>query len=191
MHVEGGERRRPDDPLCIVVLLDRGRGGPTHADPIAAHHHHLLPALLVEVERLHLLAILGAQHEDVADLDAADDARGFGAPRTGVAGDGIAQIGVTVRREIAAGRDVHPVGARRISPNDDIGQTLHRQIGNERHALESDGPGESHRRAAKLLHRGRIGHRQVRRAKDFLHLDLVNDVVAADQNGHRLPIGEI
>src|SRR2546426_5517342 len=40
----------------------------------------------------------------------------------------------------------------------DIDQTLHRQIGNERHALESDGPSESHRCAAELFDRGGVGH---------------------------------
>src|SRR6266849_8588608 len=100
--MEGGDRRRPDDPLCVVVLLDRGRGGPSHADPIAAHYHHPLLALLVEVDRLHLLAVLGPQHEDVADLDAADDAQRLRAARTGVAGDGVPDIGVAVWREVAA-----------------------------------------------------------------------------------------
>src|SRR5947199_8930308 len=107
--MEGRNRRRPDGPLRVVVLLNSGRGGPSDTDPVAAHHDEPLLSLLVEVGGLHLLAVLGPEHEDVTDLDTAHDAQRFRAAGARVAGHRVPDVGVTVRREVAAGRYVHPV----------------------------------------------------------------------------------
>ena len=53
--------------FCSIAAADDARD----ADAVAAHLHRLRGALLVEERGLHRLGVLGAQLEDVADLDAA------------------------------------------------------------------------------------------------------------------------
>src|SRR6266480_3299217 len=91
-HLEGRDRRGPDDAALIVVLFD-GRGHDArHTDTVAAHVERGLTARLIEHQRLHGLAVLAAQLEDVAHLDTARDLQAPLAARAGVALDHVAQI---------------------------------------------------------------------------------------------------
>jgi hypothetical protein len=70
-----------------VALLDGGADDARDADAVAAHFHDLVLALLVEEGAFHRFGVLGAQLEDVADLDAAAQlqralAVGRGSPST-------------------------------------------------------------------------------------------------------------
>ena len=60
-----------------------------------------LVTLLVEVGRAHRLGILGAELEDVADLEAGLDLEGLAAARAGIAGFGVAEVEDTLEREVA------------------------------------------------------------------------------------------
>src|SRR5438874_6431178 len=108
-HLKGRDRRRPDDAALIVVLFD-GRGHDArHTDTVAAHVERGLAARLIEHQRLHGLAVLAAQLEDVADLDAARDLQPAGAGRAGIALDDVAQI-----RGDGAAHVALPVHARQM-----------------------------------------------------------------------------
>ena len=56
-----------------MVNLADGRSKSAYADSVAAHDGDLGVAVLVEVGHAHALSVLGAELEDVADLDAAGD----------------------------------------------------------------------------------------------------------------------
>jgi len=68
-----------------VILLDGRRHDARHTNAIAAHEHGHGLALLVEHGGIHGLAVLAAELEDVADLDAARDAERALAGRARVA----------------------------------------------------------------------------------------------------------
>src|SRR6195256_4291723 len=108
-YLEGRDRCGPDDAALIVVLLD-GRGHDArHADTVAAHVERGLAARLIEHQRLHGLAVLAAQLEDVTHLDTARDLQAPLAGRAGVALDDVAQI-----RSAGAGHIPLPVHARQM-----------------------------------------------------------------------------
>ena len=68
------ERRdgaRPDNAVLVIVLLDGGGHRAADADTVAAHVEWLFFALLVEERRAHGCAVLRAEREDLAGLDAA------------------------------------------------------------------------------------------------------------------------
>src|SRR3989338_2573450 len=92
-HKRDLERRDgagPDDAVVVVVLLDGGGDDARDADAVAAHGHDDALSSLIEHCGVQLLAVLGAELEDVADLDAAADAEGAAAfARAGI-GAGIA-----------------------------------------------------------------------------------------------------
>ena len=69
----GRDRLRPDDAALIVVLLDRGGDDARHTDAVAAHEQRDFLARLIEHVAFIALAVLAAELEDVADLDAARD----------------------------------------------------------------------------------------------------------------------
>src|SRR6185369_14014941 len=71
--LEWCDRLRPQDATRVVVLLDRGRHDARYADAVAAHLHVLRLPALVEVGRVHAFRVLGAELEDMPDLDAAAD----------------------------------------------------------------------------------------------------------------------
>ena len=70
LAVKGRDGRREDDAVVVVVLLD-GRGqGAGYADAVAAHNHVLLLSVLIEIGAVHGLGVLGAELEEMADLNA-------------------------------------------------------------------------------------------------------------------------
>ena len=90
---EGRDGERPHDALVVMVLFDGGGDDARYADAVAAHDHGHFGAAGVQHARLHGLAVLGAELEDVADFDAALDIERAAAVGTRIAGLGVAQIG--------------------------------------------------------------------------------------------------
>src|SRR3984893_13994773 len=91
-YLEGRDRCGPDDAALVVVLFD-GRGHDArHTDTVAAHVERGFAARLIEHQRLHRLAVLAAQLEDVTHLDAARDLQAPLAGRAGIALDDVAQV---------------------------------------------------------------------------------------------------
>ena len=77
------------------------------ADAIAAHLQELRLPLLVEEGRVHALAVVRAEQEDVADLDAALDLQDALAIGRRIAGDRVADVG----DEVGLGKIAAPVDA--------------------------------------------------------------------------------
>ena len=101
-HVERRDRLRPDDAALVVVLFDGGRHDARHADAVTTHGHHHRLALFVEHGGIHRGAVLAAELEDVADLDAAGDAERALAGGARVARDDVAQVHDFALRQVAA-----------------------------------------------------------------------------------------
>ena len=70
-HGKWRQRVRPNNTARIVVLLNRRGGKARDTDAVAAHFHRLGLTVHIQERRVHGLAVLGAQIEDVADLNAA------------------------------------------------------------------------------------------------------------------------
>src|ERR1700683_5226058 len=70
-YLERCDRRRPDDAALIVILLDRRSHDTRHTYAVAAHEQGHFLAGLIQHHRLHRAAVLVAELEEVADLDAA------------------------------------------------------------------------------------------------------------------------
>ncbi len=113
------ERQRPDDAVGVVARLDGAGHDPVDADAVAAHDHVDLVPLLVEVGRPHRLGILGAELEDVADLEAGLDLERGPAARAGIAGLGVSQVEDAFEREIAARDDPVQVDVDCVAADDD------------------------------------------------------------------------
>jgi len=67
---ERRDRDGPDDPVLVVAQFDGGCENSVDPDPVAAHQARLIAALLVVECGAELDAVLRAQLEDLADLDA-------------------------------------------------------------------------------------------------------------------------
>jgi prolyl-tRNA synthetase family II len=110
-HLERRQRHRPLEAVGIVVLLDGGGDDARDADAVAAHDHRPELAVVAEVGAAHRLGVLGAEEEDVPDLDAEEALEGASAAaRAQVAGGGDAQVGDLQRGR--GGIGVHLFGVR-------------------------------------------------------------------------------
>ena len=109
-HRERRDRVRPDDAARVVVLLDGRAEDARHADAVAAHLHQLRLAGLVEEGGVHRLAVLGAEVEHMADLDAALDGEHALAVGRRVAGDDVADVG----HQVGLGQVAAPVDAGEV-----------------------------------------------------------------------------
>ncbi len=87
------------DAIVVVVLLHGGGDETGDADAVAAHHHRLGLAGVVEIGGAHLRAVVRAEDEDVATLDAAVELEVVSALGAAVAFGDEAQI-VDVAREV-------------------------------------------------------------------------------------------
>ncbi len=138
-------------------------------------------------ESLHRLAVAGAEFEDVPDLDAArlGEPSRFAA-RTGISGDGGADVSPTRHGEVVPGRDVDAVRIRLVGAHDVVGAGAQLVVRIDRDLFgQPDGSGESHRRASHP-HNGR-GVRQLRacrpdRARELGQIQLA---IAANERRHR------
>ena len=163
------------------MLLHRRGHEARDADAVAAHDDGLLLLLLVEVHGAHLGGVVRAQDEDVARLDALVRRE----PPVLAAGARVA-LGREAHVDdlalvVAADEDrdvvvVGLVGARRASADE------------RRRAVDEDATLEAHRarepdvRARRLLHVGLAGEEHLGHAEGAREADLVDLVVAADDD---------
>ena len=82
-----------------------------------------------------------------------------------------------------------PIGG--VAAHDGVSDILHREIGEQGHARETDRARESDGGASKGFHGRRVSHGEINRAEKFLYFDFVHDVVAAHQDGHGLAVSQI
>src|SRR3954470_15623911 len=66
----GRDLGRPDDALVVVMRLDDAGDIPPDADAVRAHDDRVGDAVLTQVRGPERVGVLGAELEDVADLDA-------------------------------------------------------------------------------------------------------------------------
>ena len=115
--LEGRHARGPADAVLVVVTLHDRSHEAVDADAVTAHDDRPGDVVPVQVARVHGLAVLVAQLEDVADFDALAGPEGAAAGRTGASaagrGDVRDQVGLVVPAVIHIGHViVDPVGAR-------------------------------------------------------------------------------
>ena len=185
-HREGCQGFRPEDAAVVVVLLYCGGDHPGDADAVAAHQQHLFATTLIQYPGIHRFAVLGAELEDVADLDAAPDQQFAAAVRTGVTGDHVAKVGNFRHRAVALPVGAGEMEAVAIGAADEIGQCGGCPVGDHRQR-QPDGTQGARATAdggANLgfrRHAQGAGHRH-----EFLCLDGVELVVSAQYQGDQL-----
>ena len=181
-------------PLSSWFCSIGRRDGAADAEAVAAHDHRVL-CRRSRRGRSHFIAsrVLGAELEDVADLDAARDSQRRAAARAGVA------------RARPGARSVHSArpGSRgprststrwasaSLAPETKLASSRTDEIGEQAHAVvEPDRPGEADRRAGGLAHAllGAPGAGASASSSAFCELDLVDLVVAADRAPRRAPL---
>ena len=169
----------PADPGGVVVLLDGGCNDPGDADAVAAHIHRHRFAGFVEDARLHRLAVLTAELEDVPDLDATTEGQVAIAARARVAGHHVAQVGRRRFGQVAAPVHTREMHVETVRSADEIGE-------GERCVVRIHRTGETARTeiprftAGGRDHRFTRGHAQgARDTGQLLRLDSVQLMVAA------------
>ena len=119
----------------------------------------------VEAGGVHRLAVLGAELEDVADLDAAADGKfpaavalaGVGA---GVALDHLAQVGADRLGQVAAPVHINKVFAVDVGAADEIGHARRRFVGDDRDLEPDRADGAGFAAGGELDFAGREEHQR-------------------------------
>ena len=174
--------------MLVVVLLHDGSERARHANAIATHDKRLLLAVLVHKGGTHGLGVLGAQLEDLGDLDTASSRQRLAAVRAGIAGDNGNQVGPLVDGKVALGAGAGKVIVDLVGtagPLFGLAQTL---VADQTNAL-----GQVNRSDKALMQpvglELLVGHHAIALAKDVLGLTVV-ELVVARTNGHdRLALG--
>src|SRR5574338_1570861 len=99
--MEWRDGKRPDDALLIVILFDRCSGRPPDSNTVATHDGETLLALIVEDGGVHLVAVLGAEQEDLSDFNPFGECEHTKPSGRRVSGLRVAKIGKQFDREIA------------------------------------------------------------------------------------------
>ena len=89
--------------MLVVVLLHDGSERTGHANAVATHDKRLLLAVLVHKGGTHGLGVLGAQLEDLGDLNTASSGKRLAAVRAGIAGNDGNQVGPLVDGKVTLG----------------------------------------------------------------------------------------
>ena len=110
--------------------------------------------------------------------------RGQGSPAAGVA-----EVEHAVEREVAAGDDAREVDVDLVAADDHRRHRGDRAVDDQRD-LDPDRPEEAHRGPGGLLDRRGVGRDERRRAEGPADLRLVGLVVAPDQGGDGLAVGQ-
>ena len=193
-HGEGRDGVRPDDAALVVVLFDGSGRQARDADTVAAHLEELGLAVLVEERGVHGAAVLGAQVEHVADLDAALDGQLALAVGRRVAGQHVAQVGHQVRLgQVAAPVDAGEVHVFLVGAAHPVGHHGHLAVGDDGHGLLQADRAQIARLGAEVLDDLRHGgeaeaHVQTRH---LARLDLVQVVVATQQQQPDAGLGDL
>src|SRR4029077_15462897 len=91
-ELERRNRLGPDDAALIVILLDGGCHDARYTDAITAHVERDLPSGLIEHHSLHGRAVLAAELEDVANLDAAGNLQPSAPGGAGITFDHLTEV---------------------------------------------------------------------------------------------------
>ena len=174
--------------MLVVVLLHDGSERAGHTNAVAAHDERLLLAVLVHKGGTHGLGILGAQLEDLRDLDAAGSGERLAAVRAGVAGDNADQIGPLIDGKVALGAGTGKVIVDLVGATGPLFGLAQALVADQTNAL-----GQVNRSDKALVQTVRlkllVGHHAIALAKDVLGLAIV-ELVIARNNGHdRLALG--
>ena len=128
---------RPDYALFVIVLLDGGGQQPPHADAVGAHDYWVRSAFFIEEVGPEALGELGAELEDVPNLDAFNRGECRAAFRAAVAGLGVGDIGNRIDLEVAWIVDVLDVRIGLVGPGDEVGAQRYRYVSDALDALQS------------------------------------------------------
>ena len=174
--------------MLVVVLLHDGSKRAGHTNAVATHDKRLLLAVLIHKGGTHGLGILGAQLEDLGDLDTASSGEGLAAVWARIAGHDGDQVGPLVDGKVTLGAGtgkviVDLVGA--AGPLLGLTQALV--------AHQADALGQVNRSDKALMQTVGlellVGHHAIALAKDMLGLAIVELVVARDNGHDRLALG--
>ena len=164
--------------MLVVVLLHDGGQRAGDADAVAAHEEGALDAVLVGEGGAHGLGVLGAELEDLRDLDAAGALEGRAAVRAGVAGLHAHEVGPLVDLKVAARTGAREVVVDLVGAAGPRHALAQRLVADQAHALrQAHGPDEALVQAGEL--ELLVAH-EVVGAKELARLDLVELVVAGD-----------
>ena len=174
--------------MLVVVLLHDGSKRAGHAHAVATHDERLLLAVLIHKGGTHGLGVLGAQLEDLRDLDAAGSGERLAAVRAGVAGDNGDQIGPLIDGKVALGAGTGKVIIDLVGTAGPLFGLAQALVADQTNAI-----GQVNRSDKALVQAVRlkllVGHHAITLAKDVLGLAIV-ELVIARNNGHdRLALG--
>ena len=127
-----------------MVLLDGGGDHPGHADAVATHEGIHGVALVIQNDRLHGLAVGGAELKYVPDLDPAGDGQGAAPIGRWISLDGVAKVGDHGLGQVTAPVDAGVVAMFGVGATDEI---RHRRCGSvadhghvDTHRTQGSGP---------------------------------------------------
>ena len=166
--------------MLVVALLDDRCHRAREADAVATHEQRLLLAVLVEEARVERLGVLGAELEDVADLDCRGEGERAAAVRADIALSGFAHVG-ELRLEVASGLDPAQMPAVAVRAGHEL-PDAERLVGHDA-PLEPDRaerPTTCAERVADLF----VGCGTRLRAERGVELRRLDAVVAADEREH-------
>ena len=174
--------------MLVIVLLHDGSKRAGHAHAVATHDKWLLLSVLVHKGGTHGLGVLGAQLENLGDLDTASSRERLAAARAGIAGNDGNQVGPLVDGKVALGAStgkviIDLVGA--TGPLLGLAQALV--------AHQTDALGQIDRSDKALVKTVRlkllVGHHAIALAKDMLGLAIVELMIARNDGHNRLALG--
>ena len=174
--------------MLVVVLLHDGSERTGHAHAVATHDKRLLLAVLVHKGGTHGLGVLGAQLEDLGNLDAASSRERLAAVRAGIAGDDGDQVGPLVDGKVALGTGTGKVIIDLVGTAGPLLGLAQALVTHQTDALgQIDRPDKALVQTVRL--KLLVGHHTIALAKDVLGLAIVELVVARDNGHDRLALG--
>ena len=186
-HLKGRNGGRKHDAALVVILLDGRPDDARNADTIAAHFHYLALAVFIEEAALERLGILLAQLKDMTDLDSATDFQRSLAVRRRIANEYIAQISHLLRfGQITTEIDVFQVIAGIVGTANEVAHHGHTAIGIDRNRADADRAKVTRLTAQRSDNF--LVSRETEFTNDFLCLDLVQNMVTAQQQHDQLAV---
>ena len=174
--------------MLVVVLLHDGSERARHAHAVATHDKRLLLAVLVHKGGTHGLGVLGAQLEDLGDLDAASGRERLAAVRAGIAGNNGDQVGPLVDGKVTLGAGTGKVIVDLVGATGPLLGLTQALV-----AHQADALGQVNRSDKALMQTISlellVGHHAITLAKDMLGLAVIELVVARDNGHDRLALG--